>query len=164
MWAEHILPSCMELHLRRVLKSVQCSLRSCFAIVLGWRMTSKPWGSRWITLFSDRTCSGLFWDQIPQGERVCPAKRTLGHCLYQVFSLMCITLASTMYDQLKTCFALFIPYNTLTNGNTTFQAIKVLGFSWYTHRHTLSLKLKLKETPLNARMYEKVPSKKSREG
>lgn len=141
MWAGHILASCMELRLQRVFKSVYCSLRARSAIMLRWRITGKPWGAHWVMLILDRKCSGLLPLDTP--GRLCPHRHTLGPCLHQALSVTCITLASTMYDLLKRCFALLIPYNTLTSGKKMFQpgCKMVLCFFWHTlpHRHTLPL-------------------------
>ena len=165
VWAEHILAGCMELHLQSFLISLVL-FESMFCNHIRVKITGKPWGTCWVMLTLDRKCSGLFCHQIPQEDHVCPPRRTLGHCLHQAPSVMCITLASTMYDQLKRCFALFIPYKTLTSGKKMFQSgcKRVLCFFWHTSHTSTPCHSETEKNPLHAKTYEKGPSKKSPKG
>ena len=114
-------------------------------MMVGWRTTGKPWDTHWVSLILDRN-SGPFCHQIPQEEWVCPPRCTLGHCLHQALSGMCITLASIMYDQLKRCFALLISSNILITGKKIFQwsCTNILCFFWHTQAQPATLKLKKK--------------------
>lgn len=109
---------------------------TCFAFMLGRRITSKPWGIHWITLVLNRKCNELFCHRIPQEDSVCSLRCVLGHCLHQAWSVMCITLVSTVFNQLNRCFAL-LPHSTLTSGKKTFRSgcKSVIPFFWHTGSH-----------------------------